>query len=69
MWREMGMWVLGLVVFLIFGRMWFHLVEELLARIRSLWNRHREPPVWHTFEETDSRKSETHDGQKQERRR
>ena len=56
MWREIGMWVLILVVIFIFGRVWFHLVEGLLAKIRSLLNRNKESPVWHTFEETDNDK-------------
>ena len=49
----MGMWVLALAGIVLFGRMWFHLVEGLLAKIRSLLNRNKESPVWHTFEETD----------------
>ena len=56
MWREIGMWVLILVVIFIFGRVWFHLVEGLLAKIRSLLKRNKEPPVWHTFEDTDDDK-------------
>ena len=53
MWKEMGMWVLVLAGIVLFGRMWFHLMEGILTRIKSLLNRRREPPVWHTFEETD----------------
>ena len=69
MWRETGMWLLFLIVMFIFGRMWFHLVEGVLARIKSLLDRHRDPPVWHTFEEDDSEQGETHGELKQERRR
>lgn len=58
MWREIGMWVLFLVVIFIFAQVWFHLVEGILARIKSLLNRHKEPPVWHTFEETDDGKKQ-----------
>ena len=47
------MWFLALAAIFAFGRVWFHLVEGILARIRSLLNRHMEPPVWHTFAETD----------------
>ena len=47
------MWFLALAVIFVLGRAWFHLVEGILAGIRSLLNRHREPPVWHTFAETD----------------
>lgn len=35
-----------LVVFIV-GTVWFHLVESLLARLRQLFGRHREPPAWH----------------------
>ena len=47
------MWFLALAVIFMVGRVWFHLVEGILARIKSLLNRHKEPPVWHTFAETD----------------
>ena len=47
------MWLSALAVIFVLGRVWFHLVEGILAGIRSLLNRHREPPVWHTFAETD----------------
>ena len=52
------MWLLILTVIFIFGQVWFHLVEGLLSKIKSLLNRHKEPPVWHTFEETDDGKKQ-----------
>ena len=58
MWREIGMWFLALTVLFLFGRVWFYLVEGGLARIKSLLNRHKESPVWHTFEETDKEKKQ-----------
>lgn len=58
MWREIGMWFLALTVLFLFGRVWFYLVEGVLARIKSLLNRHKESPVWHTFEETDKEKKQ-----------
>lgn len=61
MWREIGMWFLILVVIFIFGQVWFHLIEGLLAKLKSLLNRHKEPLVWHAFEETDREKSENRD--------
>lgn len=61
MWREIGMWGLVLTVIFIFGQVWFHLVEGVLSRIKSLLNRNKEQPVWHTFEETGWKKSGTHD--------
>ena len=54
--KEIGIWFLVLSVLFIFGQLWFHLVEGLLAKIRSLLNRNKESPVWHTFEETDDDK-------------
>lgn len=69
MWREIGIWLLVLTVILIFGQMWFQLVEGLLSRIKSLLSRHKKPPAWHTFEETGVKKSGTHDWQEHERRR
>lgn len=68
MWRETGMWLLLLIVMFIFGRMWFHLVEGLLSKLKSLLGRHRDPPVWHTFEEADSEQSGSRDEHSQERR-
>jgi hypothetical protein len=55
------MWGLVLTVIFIFGQVWFHLVEGVLSRIKSLLNRNKEQPVWHTFEETGGKKSGTHD--------
>lgn len=61
MWREIGMWVLVLTVIFIFGQVWFHLVEGLLTKVKSLLNRNKKPTGWHTFEETGGKKSGTHD--------
>ena len=58
MWREIGVWILVLVAIFIFGQVWFHLVEGILAKIQSLLNRHKQPPVWHTFEGTDDGKEQ-----------
>lgn len=44
---QMGAFFLVLVVVFIAGNIWFHLVEALLSRIKSLFTRHREPPAWH----------------------
>ena len=57
MWREIGLWALALAVIFILGRVWFHLAEGIRARVQSLLNRHREPPVWHAFEETGDEKN------------
>lgn len=58
MWREIGVWVLILTVIFIFGQVWFHLVEGLLSKIKSLLNRNKEPQGWHTFEETGDDKKQ-----------
>lgn len=69
MWREIGMWVLSLAAVLIFGRVWFHLVEGILSKIKSLLGRNKKAPNWHTFDETDAENSGSCGGPKQERRR
>ena len=61
MWQEIGMWLLILTV--------IFMVEGLLSKIKSLLNRNKEPPVWHTFEEADSETNGSCAGQTQERRR
>ena len=45
--REIGAVLLVLVVILVLGNLWFHLVEGVLGRIKGLFSRHREPPAWH----------------------
>lgn len=52
MWQEIGMWLLLLIAIVLFGQVWFHLVEGILSKIRSLLDRDKGPPNWHTFEET-----------------
>lgn len=69
MWRETGMWVLVLTVIFIFGQVWFHLVEGLLSKIKSLLGRNKKAPNWHTFDKTDEENSVSYGGPKQERRR
>lgn len=64
-----GMWVLVLTVIFIFGQVWFHLVEGLLSKIKSLLGRNKKAPNWHTFDKTDEENSVSYGGPKQERRR
>lgn len=45
--EHIGALILVLVVVFIVGNVWFHLVEALLSRIKSLFARHKEPPAWH----------------------
>ena len=42
--EEIGAILLFLVVVFILGNLWFH-----LKRIKRLFTRHKEPPVWHTL--------------------
>lgn len=44
---SIGAFFLVLIGVFIVGNVWFHLVESLLGRIKSLFSRHREPPAWH----------------------
>ena len=48
-WKEIGALFLALVVILVFGNLWFHLVESILRRLKKRFTRHKEPPVWHTL--------------------
>ncbi len=56
--REIGMWLFILIVFFILGQVWFHLVEGVLSKMKSLLNRNKEPLNWHTFEETEDDKKQ-----------
>lgn len=44
---QIGAFLLVLLVVFTVGNIWYHLVEAILGRIRSLFTRHREPPAWH----------------------
>ena len=44
---EIGAILLFLVVVLVFGNLWFHLVESVLGRIKRLLIRRSTPPAWH----------------------
>ncbi len=69
MWIKFGVWILILIIIFIFGRVWFHMVEWLLSKIKALFSRCVKPPVWHTFEEKDEEKNNTYDLYEYERRR
>lgn len=45
--KEIGTLLLFLVGLLIFGNLWFHLVESILAGIKRLFMRGKTPPPWH----------------------
>ena len=44
---ELGAFLLVLVVAFVLGRLWFHLVEGVLNRVRALFSRRKPPPPWH----------------------
>ena len=46
---EMGAFLLLLVVMLIFGNLWFHMVEAILGQIKKRFTRRKQPPAWHTL--------------------
>ena len=47
--EEIGAFLLVLVAVLIFGNLWFHLIEAILGQIKKLFTRRKEPPAWHTL--------------------
>ncbi len=54
--REIGMILLVLIAVVIFGNLWFHLVDSALERIKRLLTGRKEPPAWHPLpaEEEDN---------------
>ena len=44
---ELGAILLVLIAVIIVGNLWFHMVESLLERFKSLFSRRGDPPVWH----------------------
>lgn len=46
---EIGTFLLFLAAVLIFGNLWFHLIEAILGQIKKLFTRRKEPPAWHTL--------------------
>ena len=46
---EIGTFLLFLAAVLIFGNLWFHLIEAILGQIKELFTRRKEPPAWHTL--------------------
>ncbi len=45
--REIGAFLLILVIVFLFGNLWFHFIESMLRRIKKLFTRHKKPPAWH----------------------
>lgn len=44
-----GAVVLALLVIVIVGNLWFHLVESALEYIRRLFDRGKKPQAWHSL--------------------
>lgn len=49
--QEMGAVLLALVVIFVVGQLWFHLVEGVLKRIKSLFTSRKDPPAWHPLQQ------------------
>ena len=55
---EIGAVSIFLLVIFILGRIWFHVTESLLDKIKGLFSRRKEKPAWHTLpEEKDGKES------------
>lgn len=48
-WSELLGILALLTAVMIFGQLWFHLVETVLERVKCLLFRRDQPPVWHTL--------------------
>ena len=46
---EIGAFLLVVAAVFILGNLWFQFVEAVLSRIKKLFPRRKEPPVWHTL--------------------
>ena len=53
--KEIGAVSLALVGIFLLGRLWFHLVEAVLGRIRDMFLGHKEPPPWHSLPPEEDR--------------
>lgn len=47
--KEIGIILLVLILIVIFGNIWFNITESILSRIKRIFGRGKEPPVWHPF--------------------
>lgn len=52
---QIGAVLLALLVIVIAGNLWFHLVESVLERIKGLFQRKKEPPAWHPLPPEEDR--------------
>lgn len=56
--KEIGGIFVFLLVIVIFGNIWFHFVEFILAKIKKILHLHEEPPSWHPLPEEDAQQEE-----------
>lgn len=56
--KEIGGIFVFLLVIVIFGNIWFHFVESILAKIRKFLRRHEEPPAWHPLPKEEPHEDE-----------
>lgn len=56
--KEIGGIFVFLLVIVIFGNIWFHFVESILAKIGKFLRRHEEPPVWHPLPKEEPHEDE-----------
>ena len=46
---EIGAILLVLIVVFILGQIWFHFIESILDKIKSLFKSNKKTPEWHTL--------------------
>lgn len=49
--KDVGPWLLILTGILIFGRLWFNLIEWLLSKVKALLGLSGKQDNWHAFNE------------------
>lgn len=56
MWlKEAGLVAAALLAVVIFGNLWFHFVEGILAKIKKVISREKDISPWHTLWEKDTK--------------
>lgn len=53
--KELGGILVFLSIIVIFGNIWFHFIESILARIKKFLHQHEEPPAWHPLPKEDEK--------------
>ena len=47
--KEIGAFLLFLVIVFILGNLWFHFIEAILSQIKKIFTRHKKPLAWHSL--------------------